>query len=229
MKINDEEFTRIKEEAKSIPIIEVGELVVTDFSYRGNMPTGRCCKHVDEKWGNFHFRTKNNVAKCYSCGQVWDSIGLVEDYKGLNFAESVNFLYDHFPEYFSKKPFSDVQYEKEEWYGLTNKEYRYLKIPTRLLIKDKMISIRQVYKEFPYEHDILLIKSVIRIKNDVERIFKYRVHSDNNATKDKAAYYNKIFELIKKGMYHQNLISGKRKINLDQILFELIKTEQEIA
>lgn len=222
--MENSEYLKMIEEAKSIPCVEVGELVVTDFRYINREPTGKCCDHTDNKWGNFKFRTKYNRVKCYSCHKTWNNIDLVKDYKRMEFNDAILFLYHHFPKYFSVVPFENKgNYVPEEWDGLSNTEYRFLKIPTRLFVKDKMIFIRDFAKEFSYEHDILIAESILRAKDDIERIFVLQKNNPK-AVQDRKDIYKRLFELLQRGIMNKELINGKEKVDLQ----ELIKILEEM-
>ena len=223
--MENSEYLLMIEEAKSIPIIEVAELVVTDFQFINREPTGKCCNHTDNNWGNFKVR-KNNTCKCYSCDTRWNSIDLVKSYKRLEFNDAMRFLYNHFPSYFSVVPFeNNVQYVKEEWNGLTGDEYRFLRIPSRLFVKDKIIFIREFAKEFSCEHDILILESIQRMKSDIERIFQFQ-RNDPDAIQDRKDIYQKLFALLHKGIMHKELVDGKEKLDLDLTIKNLEELQQ---
>ncbi|MBP0959219.1 MAG: hypothetical protein J5992_03750 [Oscillospiraceae bacterium] len=92
-----------KEEALRIPILEVAALVVTDFGMHNHILTGRCCNHTDNKFGNFSFgkAEKQNICYCFTCHHGFNTITLVQGYLGLSFIDSLKWLYDHFPTYFT--------------------------------------------------------------------------------------------------------------------------------
>ena len=92
-----------KEEALRIPILEVAALVVTDFGMHNHILTGRCCNHTDNKFGNLSFgkAERQNICYCFTCHHGFNTITLVQGYLGLTFIDSLKWLYDHFPTYFT--------------------------------------------------------------------------------------------------------------------------------
>lgn len=223
------EYEEMLKECYSIPILEVGALVVPDFQICRDTATGKCCKHVDNKKGNFSFETKKNYAKCFTCQASFTTINLVKDFKGLAFKDAIMFLYQNFPSYFSKQPFSGkYTYVKDNWNGLTNQEYLYLKIPTRVPLNGEKIQIRDFAKKYSNEHDILLISAIMSHKQTIEKIYDSFLIMDNNCEdiskikQDRKDIYCKLLTLLEKGIRNKSLLKKENgKLDLDLMLLKL--------
>lgn len=235
--MTDQEYQDMIFDAHSIPIIEVGQLVVTDFEYYCGKPTGKCCDHIDGK-GNFSFKKEKNYAKCFTCQRPFTTINLVKAYKGYDFKNTIIFLYQNFPSYFRQEPFgSDYVFIKDDWDGLTNQEYMDLKILTRILVNGEKIQIKEFAKLYPLEHDILLITNIIKHKSTIEDIyytFNNTCFSSINCDlekikQDRKDIYNKLLTLLKKGMRNKKLIKNcKTQINLENLLITLKNLQEKL-
>lgn len=228
--MTSEEYEQMVEDAHSIPIIEVGALVVTGFEYYNSKPTGQCCKHVDNKKGNFSFNTNRNYAKCFTCGEAFTTINLVKAYKGLGFKDAILFLYNNFPTYFTQEPYGgEFVPAIENWDGLTNKEYMYIKVPTRLTIAEKTLSISEFAKEHPFEHDIMLVEKIIDYRNYIEKIHTILLFDKKLDKKTIEQNYKDIYtnfkNLLTKGLRNKELLPKTGKINL-KVLLNSLKDNQ---
>lgn len=231
------EYEEMLMDCYSIPIVEVGALVIPGFQYINSKPTGECCKHIDNKKGNFSFNIKKNYAKCFTCLTAFTTINLVKEYKGFCFTDAVLFLYQNFPSYFRKKPFggeySDI---KEQWDGLTNQEYMYLKLPTRIPVNGEKIQIREFAKKYPLEHDILLINTIINHKEIIENVylsFSKRFNQDNsnleNIKKHRKEIYLKLLNLLEKGIRNKDFLKKiNDKIDLKVLIKNLELKQKEL-
>lgn len=235
--MNEVEYEEMLQECYSIPIVEVGALVVTGFEIYHGKPTGQCCKHIDNKKGNFSFQTKGNFAKCFTCQEAFTTINLVKEFKGLKFKDAVMFLYQNFPSYFSKEPFSgEYVYVKDNWNGLTNQEYMYLKMPTRLLLNGEKVQIREFAKLHPIEHDLLLINTIISYKQLIEDIYNSFLTNnyDNKISlskvkKDRKDMYFKLLNLLSKGIRNKDLLKKfNGKIDLELLIVELNNKQKRL-
>lgn len=232
------EYDNMLKECYSIPILEVGALVVPDFEiYRGNA-TGKCCKHVDNKKGNFSFETKKNFAKCFTCQQSFTTINLVKEFNGLKFKDAILFLYQNFPSYFTKEPFSgEYKYVKDDWNGLTNNEYSYLKLPTRIPLNGGKMQIREFARLYPFEHDVLLINTIMLHKKLIEDVYNSFISTSNeldiNISKvkqDRKDMYYKLLFLLEKGVMNKNLLKKVNgKLDLERTLIILNNKQKKIS
>ncbi|QUH22059.1 hypothetical protein [Alkaliphilus sp. B6464] len=195
------------EEANSIPIKSVARLVIPRFQESNNKSTGECCKHTDQILGNLRLKNEdehsgdsNNYAHCFTCGETWYPVKLVMDYKGFGFQDAMEFLYQNFPSYFTNvKEFDDIP----KWEGLDNNEYKYLGIRIQHRFGDITIDVREFAREFPKEHDILLLSKIIEIKSKIDKIETYGLEKHiekDKIQKDKEKIDKKLLDLLKRGL-----------------------------
>jgi len=191
-------------EANAIPILEVARLVVPRFQDKGHLSTGQCCRHTDEKLGNLRFKVDANFAHCFTCDTTWWPVGLVKDFCNLSFQDALEFLYSHFPSYFSNVK----EYEKKpKWRGLSNKEYKYLGISIQQCFGNIM-NIREFANSFPNEHDALLIAKVIEKQKEIDSLTHFlngKIDSEKIKS-DKAKIEDKLYGLLTKGLMNQKNI-----------------------
>lgn len=217
-----------KEDALKIPILDIGRIVVPQFTDRGSRSTGQCCKHKDEKLGNLRFRENKNYAHCFTCGENFDPISMVMDYRNLNFTEALEFLYDYFPNYFTLE-----DYNHANWTGLSTKDYRFLGISSQLPLGTETYDIRQFAKKFPKDHDVLLVSKVLKVKENLLEIKEQlllRGFTDEKIDKDERKIEEKLFNLLKTGLispdFKKNLSFETFKENLEIILKEKLEGEK---
>lgn len=229
--MTDLDYQNMLDDCYSIPIVEVGALVVPGFEYYNGKPTGQCCRHTDNKKGNFSFEVKQNFAKCFTCQEAFTTINLVKAYKNLKFKNAILFLYQHFPSYFRKEPFSgEYVPPQDNWDGLTNQDYMFLKLPTRIPVGEKM-QIREFAKKHPLEHDILLVDSIMNKTEVIEKVYRSFLKKSNiskieldKIKKDRKEIYKKLLNLLEKGIRNKDLlkqVNKNNKINLKSLLKKL--------
>lgn len=202
------------DEADNIPILEVAAHFVEDFSDRGKNSTGRCCNHEDKKLGNLRFVPdgyKGNYAKCFTCGGFWRPVSLVMDFGNMDFLTAMDYLYTHFPSYFTEVK----EYESKKWEGLLNKEYKFFKIGTNVCIGNEKISIRNFALNFPNEHDEILLERALNLLSklcEIENIIDGSIPIEK-IVKDREEVKSKIFKLLKKGLMNKSLIEKLEVLN----------------
>lgn len=189
-------------EANAIPILEVARLVVPRFTDKGSRSTGQCCRHTDNKLGNLRFKTDKNFAHCFTCNTTWWPVALVKDFRNLSFQDALEFLYSHFPSYFSNVKEYE---EKPKWKGLSNKEYKYLGISIQQCFGNIIMDIREFANSFPNEHDALLIAKVIEKQKEIDSLTHFlngKIDSEKIKS-DKAKIEDKLYGLLTKGLMNQ--------------------------
>ena len=189
-------------EANAIPILEVARLVVPRFQDKGHLSTGQCCRHTDEKLGNLRFKVDANFAHCFTCDTTWWPVGLVKDFCNLSFQDALEFLYSHFPSYFSNVK----EYEKKpKWRGLSNKEYKYLGVSIQQNIGNMVMDIREFATCFPDEHDALLIAKILKKQKEIDRLADFlrgRINPEK-IQQDKAKMEDRLYDLLTKGLMNK--------------------------
>ena len=198
-------------EANAIPILEVARLVVPRFQDKGHLSTGQCCRHTDEKLGNLRFKVDANFAHCFTCDTTWRPVDLVMDFMSLSFLDALEYLYNHFPSYFTDIDYYDV---RPAWNGLSNKEYRYLGIPTQLYFGKLILNIRDFAENFPDEHDSLLIVKVIEKLNEINSLANFlQGRMDSlEINQDQKKIEKKLYTLLHKGLRSKKNESLYKKI-----------------
>lgn len=188
-----------KKDALRIPIIDVARIVVPQFVDKGKYSTGQCCRHEDKKLGNLRFKERENYAHCFTCGEGFDPIKLVTDFRRLEFLDALDYLYDYFPTYFS----TELEYHSS-WTGLSNKDYSYLGIQSQVPFGAESIDIRSFAKKYPKDHDILLISKILKMKESMEQIKCQLLLKKLDAVKiekDERKIDEKLFEFFKTGVF----------------------------
>lgn len=210
--MTDLEYQQMLEEIYAIPIEEVGSLVMEDYGlHKGNL-TAKCPDHEDKKLGNVSFKKDGNYVKCFSCLKSWNTLNLVKDCEKKGFKDAIFFLYQHFPSYFSKAPdftgSNEGTYTK--WEGLSNNEYAFLKISTRLRINGQVTPIKIFAETYPNEHDNILflaIKNKIKELNEIKESFLSSNIDVAKIEKDYNTMYTKIINYLKKGLMNKEKFS----------------------
>jgi len=189
-------------EANLIPILEVAKCVVPRFTDKGNKSTGQCCKHTDNKLGNLRFKENGNFAHCFTCNTTWKPVSLVMDFCKLSFTDALKYLYNRFPSYFTNVQ----EYEKKpKWYGLLNKEYKYLGISIQQNIGNMVMDIREFATCFPDEHDALLIAKILKKQKEIDRLADFlrgRINPEK-IQQDKAKMEDRLYDLFTKGLMNK--------------------------
>lgn len=207
--MTDLEYKTMIDEAHSIPILDVANLVMESVTKRSTSYTAKCPNHADNKLGNISFNFKYNCVKCFSCGASFTTINLVKTCNNLGFKDAIAFLYQHFPSYFTKAPDYTNSGECVKWEGLTNDEYRFLKLETKFLVEGKFASIRVFATMFPEEHDKILIRKMKDIYNEIYLLYNDMSNQGvklSKLDKERKDFEDKLLNLLKKGLINKKRI-----------------------
>jgi len=218
-------FMRLnKKDALRIPVLDIARIVVPQFVDKGKFSTGQCCRHEDNKLGNLRFKEGKNYAHCFTCGESFDPISMVTEFRNLDFQEALEFLHDYFPNYFT----TDIEYHNS-WTGLSNKDYSYLGIQSQVMLGEESMDIRTFAKKFPKDHDVLLVSKIIKMKENMEIIKDHllmRKFDESKIEKDEKKINEKLFQLFNSGIFSSDFkIKGLDPDNFNLVLKELLSEE----
>lgn len=91
--------------AKRIPIIDVANLI-TAVTRKGNRIIVKCGS-CGKMYNNVEINFDENSAYCYCCATRYDTIELVKKYLNFTFPQAIDYLMEHFPQYFDTNFTSD--------------------------------------------------------------------------------------------------------------------------
>ena len=92
MGYTDEQIGR----ARAWDIVEVAGRLSLPLKRKGSTWM-MCCVAHDERTPSMQVGGKRNIAKCYACGKVLDTVGLVMDHENCTFPEAIRFIINEEP------------------------------------------------------------------------------------------------------------------------------------
>lgn len=200
--------------ARAIPILDVANLV-SDLKRKGNKTRFRCgkCGHL---YNNVEVNIETNHAFCYICCEPYDTIQIVRNCLNMGFVQSVDFLKEHYPQYFDTsftpdKPVSkpvEVS-ENDENIAISSEraseilriihEYSLSVMADRALSSKgrNYLASRGIYDEqiekfrigfIPYSNVILDLLRKTGVTEDEMTAMKIKNSTDNCSVKDRIVY-----------------------------------------
>lgn len=155
-----------KEEALRIPITSVAELCIPGFGMHNGKLTGPCCFHEDKKLGNLHVYTKANKLYCFTCHTTFTTVGVVEHYLNLSFKESLAWLAENFPGYFSNDTEEPVYQD-----NIRVAEYSYIGIKNNISFGRKILNIRELKEKYPLYYKNLVRTALENKRKAIDKDF----------------------------------------------------------